>query len=262
MNDQLSQGSEISLSDVSVSFPLVRYQARQSWVKNEKGKTGGEIMRPERGIARIRALEHIDLTVKPGDRLGILGHNGAGKSTLLRVVIGVYPPTEGSVRVRGRIASMIDIHTGFDNVASGLDNIRMRAMFMKIPPAVVEQRLPDVADFTELGDYLNLPLATYSSGMRARLAFAIATGFDPEIIIMDEWLSAGDRSFREKAESRMSAFVDQADILVMASHSDPLLKKVCNRAIILDAGHIVFDGPVDEAIELRQGRAKAAQKPA
>lgn len=252
VTDAAPRQSEITLTDVSITFPLVRYQARQSWAKEEGRKTGGKILRPKRGITRICALENINLTIKAGDRLGILGHNGAGKSTLLRAVIGVYPPSHGAVRVQGRIASMIDIHTGFDNMSSGIDNIRLRAMFMNIPKELVEARLPEVAEFTGLGDYLDLPLATYSSGMRARLAFAIATGFDPEIIVMDEWLSAGDRTFREKAEARMSAFVDQADILVIASHSDPLLMRVCNRAIVLDSGHIVFDGPVEEAIELRK----------
>lgn len=261
MTNVAPAGSEISLSNVSVSFPLARYRARQSWVKEEGRKTGGQIIRPARAMPRIRALDNVNLTIRPGDRLGILGHNGAGKSTLLRVIIGVYPPSTGSVRVRGHIASMIDIHTGFDTVASGLDNIRLRAMFMNVPKAVIEARLPEVAEFTELGSYLELPLATYSAGMRARLAFAIATGFDPEIIVMDEWLSAGDRSFREKAEARMSAFVDQADILVMASHSDQLLKRICNRAIILDGGHIAFEGDVDEAISLRNGGIIAVQAP-
>jgi lipopolysaccharide transport system ATP-binding protein len=252
VTDNAPHQSEIRLTDVSITFPLVRYQARQSWVREESRKTGGKILRPTRGITRICALESINLTIKAGDRLGILGHNGAGKSTLLRAVIGVYPPSRGAVRVQGRIASMIDIHTGFDNMSSGIDNIRLRAMFMNIPRNLVEVRLPEVAEFTGLGDYLNLPLSTYSSGMRARLAFAIATGFDPEIIVMDEWLSAGDRTFREKAEARMSAFVDQADILVIASHSDPLLTRVCNRAVVLDSGHVIFDGPVEEAIELRK----------
>jgi lipopolysaccharide transport system ATP-binding protein len=244
--------SEITLTEVSITFPLARYQARQSWAKEESRKSGGKILRPTRGITQICALENVNLTIKTGDRLGILGHNGAGKSTLLRAIIGVYPPNHGAVRVEGRLASMIDIHTGFDNMSSGIDNIRLRAMFMNIPKELVEARLPEVAEFTGLGDYLDLPLATYSSGMRARLAFAIATGFDPEIIVMDEWLSAGDRTFREKAEARMSAFVDQADILVIASHSDLLLTRVCNRAIVLNSGHIVFDGPVEEAIELRK----------
>lgn len=243
--------AEIRLEDISVTFPLVRYQARQRWAKEEKGQTGGRIVRTERKVMRICALENINLVVSPGDRLGILGHNGAGKSTLLRVIIGVYPPSTGHVRVQGQIASMIDIHTGFDNVSSGLDNIRLRAMFMKVPKETVEAKLDEVAQFSGLGDYLNLPLATYSSGMRARLAFAIATGFEPRIVVMDEWLSAGDRAFRDKAEERMSAFVDQADMVVIASHSDQLLKRVCNRAIILDEGRIVFDGGVEEAIELR-----------
>ncbi|MCC7253454.1 ABC transporter ATP-binding protein [Hyphomicrobium sp.] len=254
MDDAICR-SEITLTNVSIAFPLVRYQARQSWVAEAPTKTGGKIERSERGVTRICALEDISLTVNAGDRIGILGHNGAGKSTLLRVVVGVYPPSKGAVRVRGRIASMIDIHTGFDNASTGIENIRLRAMFMNIPPKLVEDRLPDVAEFAGLGDYLNLPLATYSSGMRARLAFAIATGFDPEIVVMDEWLSAGDRAFREKAEARMDTFVDQADILVIASHSDPLLMRVCNRAIVLDGGRIVFDGPVKDAIELRKSTA-------
>lgn len=252
LNDNAAGRSEIRLERLSISFPLVRYQARQSRAKEEPRNTGGKIVKPERGVVRIKALDDINLTVGAGERLGVLGHNGAGKSTLLRAIIGVYPPSAGTVRVQGHIASMIDIHTGFDNISSGIENIRLRAMFMNIPSEIVKARIPEVAEFSGLGDYLNLPLATYSSGMRARLAFAIATGFEPQIIIMDEWLSAGDRGFREKAQARMTTFVDQADILVIASHSDQLLTRVCNRAIILDEGRITFDGAVEDAIELRK----------
>lgn len=244
---------EISLTGVTISFPLSSYMARQSWVRDDGRNTGGRIVAGQRGGRRIVALDDINLTLKSGDRLGILGHNGAGKSTLLRTMMGIYPPASGEIRVVGRIASMLDIHTGFDNNASGLDNIRLRALFMDVPEAELKARLPELAAFTELGEYLNLPLSTYSSGMRARLAFAIATGFTPQIIVMDEWLSAGDRDFRGKAEKRMAQFVEQSDILVIASHNDELLKRTCNRAIVLSAGKVLHDGDVDEALAVRSG---------
>lgn len=244
----------MTLREVTISFPLSRYLARQSWVRDDGRHTGGAFVTDAHGGRRIRALDTIDLELRSGARLGILGHNGAGKSTLLRTMMGIYPPETGSIRVRGRIASMLDIHTGFDNASSGLENIRLRALFMDIPEDILEQRLEGVANFTELGQYLNLPLSTYSAGMRARLAFAIATGFSPEIVVMDEWLSAGDRDFRVKADKRMAEFVEQSEILVIASHTDALLKKNCNRAIVLEAGKIIYDGDVDGAIALRNAQ--------
>lgn len=242
---------------MTIAFPVVRHRARQSWTREEAPSVGGRVIVDGRGGSRIVALNEVTLSLCSGDRLGILGHNGAGKSTLLRAIMGVYPPFSGSIRVRGRIASMLDIHTGFDTKSSGLDNIRLRALFMGVSRTLLEARLGDVAAFTELGEYLELPLATYSSGMRARLAFAIATGFDPEIVVMDEWLSAGDRDFRMKAEKRMGAFVDRADILVLASHNDALLQKNCNRAIVLEAGTIVYDGTPEEAIARRNEQVRA-----
>lgn len=247
----------VSLEDITISFPLDRYHNRQSWVKDEGPLTGGRITQDATGRRRVIALSNVSLKLESGARLGILGHNGAGKSTLLRTIMGIYPPAAGIVRVNGRIASMLDIHTGFDNDTTGIENIRLRAMFMGIDRDLLDERLDDVAAFTELGEYLHLPISIYSSGMRARLAFAIATGFAPEIVVMDEWLSAGDRDFRVKADKRMAQFVAQSEILIIASHTDALLKKNCNRAIVLEAGKIIYDGDVDGAIALRNAQVKS-----
>lgn len=198
----------------------------------------------------INALKDINLDFRDGDRIGLIGHNGAGKTTLLKVLSGILPPTAGRIRIQGRTAGLLSIQLGLDTRASGYENIIIRARYMGVTEEEIQERFDDICEFSELGEYLHLPLKAYSSGMRVRLAFAIATAFDPDILILDEWLSAGDATFRDKASARMKNLIAQTGIFVMATHQVSLMKQMCNRGIVLKKGQIVFDGDLEEALAM------------
>jgi lipopolysaccharide transport system ATP-binding protein len=189
-------------------------------------------------IIEVRALQNVNLTVQRGERLGIIGHNGAGKSTMLRMLAGVYPPTSGERRVTGRISSLFDISLGFDMDSNGWDNIAFRGYFQGETPKTIRDKTGEIAEFSELGDALNMPLRYYSAGMSVRLAFAIATAVEPEILLIDEVLSAGDAAFQVKACERMSRLIEQADAIVMVSHDLSAIHRSCNRTAWLDGGRI------------------------
>jgi len=182
----------------------------------------------------VKALNNITLDLKDGDRLGVMGPNGAGKSTLLRTLAGVYFPTSGTIEVQGRIASLIDISLGMDVEATGFENIRMRGIMMGLSLKQIKSMEEEIADFSGLGDFLHLPIRTYSTGMNMRLGFAVSTAVDADIILMDEWLSVGDSDFISKAQKRLDNFIKRSSILVVASHSEDLISRVANQVLRLD----------------------------
>jgi len=200
----------------------------------------------------VKALEQIDLSVEQGDRVGIIGHNGAGKSTLLKLLAGVYTPTSGARRVSGRVSSLFDISLGFEPEANGWDNIRFRSYLQGETPRSVQARLQAIADFSELGEFLDMPVRHYSSGMLVRLAFSVATAIEPEILIIDEILSAGDCSFQAKARQRMQALISRAQAVVAVSHDLDSLAQLCNRIIWLDHGRIRMTGESSAVIDAYQ----------
>jgi len=177
----------------------------------------------------------------PGDRVGLVGHNGAGKTTLLRVLAGVYAPVQGHIEVQGKVVSLLDISLGIEEEATGHENIFMRGVMMGLSPREIRRNAAKIAEFTALGDYLEMPVRTYSAGMQMRLAFAVSTGFDADIVLMDEWLSVGDADFARKAAERLDDLVRRSKILVLASHSTELVDRMCNRVIRLEAGKIVSE---------------------
>jgi len=197
----------------------------------------------------IRALEDLTLTIKDGDRVGLLGHNGAGKSTLLRLLSGVYEPSSGRAEIKGEIGSLIDVSFGIDPEASGRENIYLRGALLGLTRAEIKAKLDEIIDFSELGDFIDMPVRTYSSGMHLRLAFSVSTIIRPEILLMDEWLSVGDEGFRVRAEARMNELVESTHILVIASHSRELVRDTCNRAIWLEHGKIKMDGTPEEVTQ-------------
>jgi len=201
--------------------------------------TGGRISSNEGGALRIRALDDVNVEVFEGDRLGLTGHNGSGKSTLLRVLAGVYEPAHGTLEVHGKIASLLDISIGMDPEASGLENIFLRGILLGLTREQIRNKTEEIIDFSGLGNFIDLPIRTYSSGMSMRLAFAIATTVEADILLMDEWLSVGDADFVKKAEYRLKSLVNKTPILVLASHSQEILKEVCTRVIRLDGGKII-----------------------
>lgn len=251
--------AHIRVERITVSFPVYSASAR-SLKRGMIGlATGGRIGLDGDRTVQITALDDVDLTFEHGDRVGLIGHNGAGKSTLLKVLAGIYEPVRGRVRCEGRVASMSNPRLGIDQDSTGYENIFQRGLFMGLRPREIEARTDEIAAFTELGDYLAMPVRTYSAGMAARLAFAISTCVEADILLMDEWLSAGDAAFVARARERMSDLVDKAGILVLASHSDNLIRETCNKALLLERGKVVGFGPIDDILAIYHGRRQAAQ---
>lgn len=238
----------IDISNASAVFDI--YNAKTRSLKNTSIEflTGGQIAINNDKNITVSALNNIDLRIQEGERVGLVGHNGSGKTTLLRMICGVYAPTTGKVRVEGGISSLIDINLGTDQEATGRQNILLRAAMLGIPKRLVSENIEKIIAFSELGDFIDLPIRTYSSGMQLRLAFAVSTYFASEIVVMDEWISVGDSHFAQKAEERLKQYVDEAKILVIASHSAEFLKKICTRIIWLEHGSIRFDGNPEKAL--------------
>jgi lipopolysaccharide transport system ATP-binding protein len=229
----------IKAKDLVVEFPL--YNNNHRSIKNTvlHATTGGRLARYAGKTNGVRAIDSINFDIKSGDRVGLLGHNGSGKTTLLRVIAGAYEPTFGALHLKGRVVSLLDINLGMDNDASGYENIYLRGIMMGLTPAEIRHKTDEIADFAELGEFMNMPIRTYSSGMQLRLAFAISTSVQADIIVMDEWLSVGDAAFMIKASDRLQRFVDEAAILVIASHDHNLVNKICNRTFQMEHGRIV-----------------------
>jgi lipopolysaccharide transport system ATP-binding protein len=203
---------------------------------------GGNLYKSQGDVTVVRALENVSLSLEEGDRLALVGHNGSGKTSLLKVIAGVYEPPKGRVEIRGKLTSMIAHGAGLDMEASGLQNIRKLGAMRLLPKKVVESRIDAIVEFSELGDFVRLPVKTFSSGMMARLMFACATEFEGDILVLDEWMGAGDAAFGRKASDRMQGFVDKARILVLGTHNFGMVERVCNKVIELEAGRIVFSG--------------------
>jgi ABC-type polysaccharide/polyol phosphate transport system ATPase subunit len=199
-------------------------------------------------ILEVSALKDINFRVEEGDRLGIVGHNGAGKSTLLRLLAGIYPPTSGRLTVEGKVSALFDIALGFEADASGWENIAIRGYLQGESPESIRAKRHEIGEFTELGDFLHTPIRHYSSGMRVRLAFAIATAIDPEVLLVDEVLAVGDMSFQEKAQQRMKEMMSKARLIVMVSHNLPTIYQLCNRAVWLDHGQVHMVGQTAEVL--------------
>jgi ABC-2 type transport system ATP-binding protein len=250
----MSTMAHIVLRNVSVTFPVLSFRDRSLRSRFVRTVTlRREAARPH----LVSALNDVSLDIRAGDRLAIVGANGAGKTTLLRVLAGIYHPTAGSIDVLGRCLSLFDLSAGFDEEATGYENILRRGLVIGARRPEIEARRAEIADFTELGDRLDLPLRTYSSGMMLRLIFAVATAVEGEIVLLDEWLGVGDQHFRNKARQRLDDIVARAGILVLASHDVDLIRSTCNRAILLEAGRIAAAGTTEEILGRYLDAAKA-----
>ena len=239
---------KILIDGVSLSYPIYNASHRSFRKKVAAISTGGRISSESNRHVEVIALDNISLRIRHGDRVALIGHNGSGKTTLLRVLARVYEPTSGIVRITGRISPMFDITLGIDGEATGYQNIILRGVLLGVSQHEIRSRMDEIAEFSDLGPYLDMPVRTYSSGMMLRLAFAISTSVEPEILLLDEWLSAGDAGFIDKARQRMHDLVDRTGILVIASHDPALIRTVCNRAIRLEHGRIVADGSVADVL--------------
>jgi ABC-type polysaccharide/polyol phosphate transport system ATPase subunit len=239
--------ASIILDRVGVRFPL--FGARTGPRASARRAVGGAIDWSGRGPSSVIALEDVSLTLRDGDRIGLIGHNGSGKSTLLRVIGGIYEPCAGRIRVSGRVLSLFDPMLGMSYECTGRENVVLRGIYIGLTPRQALARIDEIAEFSELADYMDVPLKAYSSGMQLRLAFSIATVFEPEILLLDEQFVMGDAAFIEKAEKRLKAFVASAGIVVQASHSEKLIRETCDRVLLLDHGRAVMLGEPELAFE-------------
>ena len=238
----------LKLDKVSVRFRVYGVGSQSLKKQLISFGTGGRLARDAANHFVVQALENISLELKDGDRLGIIGANGSGKSTLLRTMAGIYRPNEGQVSSQGRLAAIIDHSVGLEPQATGLENIQARAVLMGVPKSDWPSYTERVRDICELGDYLSMPVHTYSSGMMMRLNFALSISIDPDILILDEWLSVADAAFREKAETLMKDLVARSRILVIASHNPELLEKLCQRGIFLKGGGVCWEGQMKDTL--------------
>ena len=242
--------ASIALEDVTVDFKI--YGAQRSFRRALFSRTGGSVIARgagNRGGVTVRALDNISVRLEHGDRLGLIGHNGAGKTTLLRVFAGVYQPTSGRVITSGRLSPLFNTAPGLDMDDTGYENLLSCGLLLGMSRGEIIDKTRDIAEFAELGDFMGLPVRSYSTGMLMRLSFAVATAIDPDILILDEGLGAGDARFIERAKQRVNALIARSSIVVLASHSEALLHQICNRAMLLVSGRVAAEGPIDKVIE-------------
>ncbi len=237
----------IKAENLNIEMPVYDLSGRSMKLR-VLGSLKNDRLRSDHGITVVKALQDLHFEFGDGDRVGLVGRNGAGKSTLLRVLAGIYEPTNGTLITRGRAVALLDMGLGMDETLSGYDNIRLRGTLLGMSSAEIKEKTEEIAEFTDLNDYLYLPIRTYSSGMRIRLAFAISTALDPEILLLDEVIGVGDAAFLDKANKRLKEFQQRAKIVFVASHSNQVIRDMCNKAIWLDAGKQMMVGPVEEVI--------------
>lgn len=234
----------IRLENVSLHYPV--YSSQTRGIKTLLfTQLGGKLSTFNRTVV-VEALRDVNLELRDGDRLGIVGHNGAGKTTLLRVLAQIYEPQKGRVTVQGKLSSFVDITLGMDPEATGWENILFRCAFLGLSFEQARELSPSIAEFSELGEYLDMPVRTYSSGMYMRLAFAITTSVYPEIILMDEMIGTGDARFLEKATARLNDMLDKTRIFVVASHSNSIISRFCNKVLWMEKGEVKALGPREE----------------
>lgn len=236
----------IEVVGCSVRLPVYGMNNRSMKGTIMSAVTGGRVAPTSRNITVVESLKDVSLRLQVGDKLGLVGHNGAGKTTLLKLLAGVYEPAEGYVRSQGRIANLLDVSMGMDYEATGVENIRLKGHLHGLSRSEIQRKIEDICEFSGLGPYVNMPVRVFSSGMMVRLAFSVATSFDADILLMDEWLGVGDADFNAKAQTRLAEIVNKASILVLASHNSEIIRSNCNRILHLEHGRVVSDQPAME----------------
>lgn len=239
--------AHIEADGFSIEFPLYHMSAR-SLKKRLLGRAAIRLKEDASHRIVVAALRDLTFAIRPGERVALVGGNGAGKTTLLRTLAGIYEPVAGRLEVTGSVGSLIDPAAGMDPEATGRENIVLRGLFLGLSDAVCTQMAEEAGRFSGLGEFLDVPIRTYSAGMSVRLSFAAATLMNPQILLMDEWFLAGDADFIARASARLETLVTGADILVLATHDMGIVRRWCTRAIRLEGGRIVADGPVSEVV--------------
>ncbi|HVE43855.1 MAG TPA: ABC transporter ATP-binding protein [Gammaproteobacteria bacterium] len=246
--------AQINLRSVSVEFPIYNLSGRSFKKAVLHRTTGGTISRDAQEKVIIKALNDISIDFHHGERIGLIGHNGSGKSTLLRLLAKIYEPNTGQLHIEGQISPLLDISLGVEAELTGYENIYSRGILLGLSRKQIKNQMHEIAELTCLGDYLSMPVRTYSAGMKIRLAFAVSTSIKPDILLIDEVFGAGDADFMEKAKNRMVSLLDQSSIVIMATHSDDLITEFCTKALIMDAGRIKYFGSTEEALSIYHGK--------
>jgi ABC-type polysaccharide/polyol phosphate transport system ATPase subunit len=242
----------ISLRNVSLEIPI--FDAKKSFRSNLfSAFTGGTISANSKTVM-VKALDDVSLELNSGDALGLVGHNGSGKSTLLRVISGIYEPLKGEICINGKVSALFNHTVGLDVDKTGRENIINLAYLIGMTPNEIDKNIDSIIEFCELGDFIDLPARTYSAGMLVRLGFSVATSMHPEILVLDEGIGVGDARFALKAKERINSFYDRANTLVIATHSDELLRSLCNKAALMEKGKIVMIGDVEKVLEKYHGK--------
>lgn len=235
----------IHVKDVSLSY---RLHQKITLVPPDKRMPSEGRFYGKGRTRRIMALDGVTFDLEAGDRLGLIGSNGAGKTSLLKVLYGIYEPTGGTVEIDGRVDALFNINLGFRKEATGRRNIEIRGLMNGWTKSQIAAQMDNIIEFSELGEFIDVPIKAYSQGMSARLAFSVATSMDPEILLMDEWIGAGDPEFQAKARKRMGEMAEKAGIIVLASHNHNLIKQTCTKVLKLEGGRIELFGPTDEIL--------------
>ncbi|PVE22119.1 sugar ABC transporter ATP-binding protein [Microvirga sp. KLBC 81] len=248
----------VEAQGLGIRYPVLSASARSLKNKILSRTTGGRIAGTASGLVEVQALSQVNFTFELGERVALIGHNGSGKSTLLRVLAGIYHPTEGTLYRKGRVAALFDASFGMDLDATGYENIIVRGRYLGLPRLEIERRINEIVEFTELGEFINMPIRTYSAGMAARLAFAISTSVEADILLMDEGLGAGDSNFMAKADTRLHNLIERSPIVVIASHNQGMIEKLCTRGLVFQSGKLIFDGDIKTAYAHYHGVVGAA----
>jgi lipopolysaccharide transport system ATP-binding protein len=236
---------KIMFNNVNLHYSLVAHNARSLLTQLIAGFGRGGA-RPS--YQDVHALKNVTLAIEQGERIGLIGHNGAGKSTFLKAVAGLYPISSGEALVEGEVRALFDLSMGFEPDATGRENIFYRGLLLGLSPQTVREKESEIIEFADLGEFIDYPIRTYSAGMQVRLAFAITTSVSGSILLLDEIIGAGDANFMVKARQRIRELIDQAEILILASHDFSSLKSICDRGIVFHAGEVIYDGPIETAV--------------
>jgi ABC-type polysaccharide/polyol phosphate transport system ATPase subunit len=242
--------AQIDLKNVSIQFPVYNVSIRSFKKRFFRLATGGTVAESAQQHMLIHAINNLSLSIKDGDRVGLIGHNGSGKSTFLRLLARIYEPTSGQICIHGHVSPMLNIMQGIEAEFTGYENIMTRGIVLGLSSQQIKAKIDEIAEFSGLGDYLAMPIRTYSSGMQVRLAFSISTSIQPDILLIDEILGAGDAEFMDKAKNKMVTLLNQSNIVVMATHSDELIRELCNKVLLLNSGTVSYFGSVDQAFKM------------
>lgn len=254
-NEANSEEIAISVNHLTMEFKITKDK-----IDTLKEYVIRTIKQNKKEKEKVRVLDDINFNVYKGDRVGILGFNGAGKSTLLKILAGIYEPTYGSITINGKVAPLLELGAGFDKNYTGKNNIYLNGAFLSMNEDFINKKYDEILEFSELGEYINYPVKNYSSGMRAKLGFSIATLVEPDILIIDEILSVGDIKFRKKSSEKIKSMMSEGVTVLLVSHSIGQIREICDRCVWIEDGHLIMEGEANEVCDAYIRNANAGKK--